>query len=1010
MGDFVSWVLIIALIVAWLRSKRDRERDRELWDGLQFRVNELEKNLAELRRRLADRSATTAAAVDPITPEKVAAPSLPPVEPLRTEPTKPQIIEFPASAPVKPSGPPAAVQEPTPEAFEPAYQAGTPDQPKPPLFTTGASAQRGLVDRLKGGLDLEEALGSNWLNKIGIVILVIGVALFLAYQLRQVGPAGKALVGVVVSLALLGAGIWFERKPGYRILGHAGIGGGWALSFFTAYAMYHVEATRVFSTQLPDLILMAIVAAAMVLHTLRYRSQVVTGLAFLLAFTTLPISQVTVFSLVAELILAVGLVVIVGRMRWFELEIFGIVAAYGAHWWWVSKIIEPMGEAKHPFPEFFSSIAILLCYWATFRVSYVLRECDESQERVSTIAALLNSALLLAVMKYQSVHPEWAFWALLALGSAELILGILPITRRLRKAFLILATIGVTLLVAALPFRFSGSSLVLLWMLEAETLMIAGIIVRELLFRRLGLIASVLAPVYLLVHDTTPLLDQRFGAVHSDPAFHLAWLFFFAAGVFYFNSHYVLQRWPDLFEEDVDHLAMYGSSFVGGALLLIGLWVAFPGIWIAPLWALAGLLLLVAGTRFRIDQLSLEACAFALCAFLAALNTNLAPAMLSQHRAKTSLLVCMVAVLFYLSSYWNVRFGAHLPGFLSHAPVAYRWAAFLLLLFVAPCAFQPLSIAPAWVVLALVLLEAGLALGLSDLLVQCNVALAGAFGAIFFINLNGNNELHGISARMFTVIPVMLALYYVYVRFTLQPPDAESRLRVAIVSAWCGTVSLVALLRFELPVDWVAAGWALSSVALLAVAWYSRRSRFLQQALVLAVLSTFRAALHNLYERSNLPGPFWSSRAVCTGATAAVLFSGLLFAFRLRRREESESAATASLSPIRRAFRRPEQFFFFLPLGLIVALLAIEMRHGLITVSWSALGVLVFLFALWVGERTFRLAGLGLLLLGVGKIVAVDVWDLNPRDRYLTFIVMGCALLLVSYLYSRYREAIQRYL
>lgn len=149
-----------------------------------------------------------------------------------------------------------------------------------------------VLDRLKVGLDLEEALGANWLNKIGIVILVIGVALFLAYQLRQVGPAGKVLVGSVVSVALLGSGIWLERKPGYRVLGHAGIGGGWALAFFTSYAMYHVEATRVFHSQLPDLLLMAVVVTAMVLHTLRYRSQVVTGLAFLLAFTTLAISQV----------------------------------------------------------------------------------------------------------------------------------------------------------------------------------------------------------------------------------------------------------------------------------------------------------------------------------------------------------------------------------------------------------------------------------------------------------------------------------------------------------------------------------------------------------------------------------------------------------------------------------------------------------------------------------------------------------------------------------------------
>jgi hypothetical protein len=46
----------------------------------------------------------------------------------------------------------------------------------------------------------------------------------------------------------------------------------------------------------------------------------------------------------------------------------------------------------------------------------------------------------------------------------------------------------------------------------------------------------------------------------------------------------------------------------------------------------------------------------------------------------------------------------------------------------------------------------------------------------------------------------------------------------------------------------------------------------------------------------------------------------------------------------------------------------------------------------------------------VGKILLVDVWGLNPRDRYLTLIVLGGALLLVSFLYTKNREVIRQYL
>src|SRR5207245_1403761 len=179
---------------------------------------------------------------------------------------------------------------------------------------------------------------------------------------------------------------------------------------------------------------MLVVAAAMVWNTLRYRSQVVTGLAFLLAFLTVTFSHVSVYSLSAGVILAAGLVVIAGRMQWFELEIFGILASYLNHFLWLRPIIEPMHGHRHPFPELAASAAILALYWVIFRISYVLRQPnDDRKERVSSIAALLNTVLLLALFKYQSAHPEWAFWALLAIGGVETVLSQLPVTRRRRS-------------------------------------------------------------------------------------------------------------------------------------------------------------------------------------------------------------------------------------------------------------------------------------------------------------------------------------------------------------------------------------------------------------------------------------------------------------------------------------------------------------------------------------------------------------------------------------------------
>src|SRR4029077_8973053 len=424
---------------------------------------------------------------------------------------------------------------------EPAnVTVANPIKPTPPVEPARASTSSApfepgsyVAQSSKSALDLEEMLGTNWLNKIGISILVLGIAFFLAYQIRTLGPTGKVSVGYLVAAAMLSAGIWFERQERYRILARAGVGGGWALLFFVTYAMYHVAAARVISSQLTDLVLMLAVAGAMVWHTLRYRSQVVTGLAFLLAFLTVTISHSNVYSLSAGAVLAAGMVVIVGRMQWFELEVFGILASYLNHYLWLRPIIEPMQAKRHPFPEFAASAGILVLYWLIFRVSYVFRlPSDERQERFSTASALLNTALLLALFKYQSTHPEWAFWALLAIGAIETLLGQLPITRRRRSAVIVLSTLGVVLLIAALPFRYSGTRLSVLWLLEAEALLLVGVWTKEVVFRRLGMLATLLVAGQMISVDAARIYGIRSddADVHSYP--RIAILFAVAAIVF----------------------------------------------------------------------------------------------------------------------------------------------------------------------------------------------------------------------------------------------------------------------------------------------------------------------------------------------------------------------------------------------------------------------------------------------------------------------------------------------
>ena len=82
----------------------------------------------------------------------------------------------------------------------------------------------------------------------------------------------------------------------------------------------------------------------------------------------------------------------------------------------------------------------------------------------------------------------------------------------------------------------------------------------------------------------------------------------------------------------------------------------------------------------------------------------------------------------------------------------------------------------------------------------------------------------------------------------------------------------------------------------------------------------------------------------------------------------------------------------------------------MITLAWGVEGLAVILLGLTVSQRSYRITGLLLLLLCIGKIVVHDAWLLGERDRYTTFIVLGAALTLVSTLYGKYRETVRKLL
>jgi len=1248
--------------------------------------------------------------------------------------------------PSVPSSQPSAPRIPAPKPQEPA--------PIPPASAARVSAptllsayrvspsRPTLQQRMKTVSAIEETLGTNWLNKLGIIILVVGVALFGIYELGALGPLGKVGISYLASAFLLVGGIFLEKNERYNLLGRTGIGGGWALLFFSTFGIYHVEAMRVLS-QNPgaltlDCALMLLVGVAMAFHTLRYRSQFVTGLAFLLGYTTVALSQDTVYSLSAGVFLAIGLVSIVLKMGWFELEVFGILSSYLNHLYWLYRILGIEGAHGRHFEQYHASLALLFFYWLTFRISYIARSIKtDFEEHVSTLAALLNVLLLLGVMKFQSVQPELAYLALLIIGAFEFLLAQLPLTKRRRQAFVVLSVVGATLMLAAVPFHYSGNNVAILWLVGAEALLAAGIIAKEVVFRSLGLLTGLLVGLHLIVVDFRQLLNLRLA--NEDLAVAAGVLFSLCAVVFYINALGAGSRWKELFAGSPDRplltvhshvgafaavsaawalfshdwtalafasimlavaalgralesrhlqvqyvligaLSLYrgvvvnlhlesgehahvrirlltlpilaaafyvsaklaalrddpeqrtirglfaaaGSAFIAlliwfevpelwqplafiafavilseaaGAIryhalawhanLLTGLavyaaltadsagihrwhtilvrafsalpvvvgcywlaerlgtkndrhleiaraaytwvaasmmvwilqealhapwiavgWIVFavvlalstrwirytqiawqanvvglcallrayfynynleqkfwgaissriftisvvaaglyflsrkaapeerfaraiaflhsfaatgllallawyeaPNGWLAPLWAAFALVLAIVDQRLELEELPWQSHILAGLTLLRSISVNLYVTATWHGISVRLLSLAIVAVIFYALSRlirmpeeWRQRDIHHI----------YSWAASTIggLLLWYELQTQPTSVAVAWGAFGLVLFEYGLLRKITQFRYQAYVALIAAFTRIFFSNLTSSEPGEFWGPRMYTILPLALIFFFVYAQL---PEKEEStgrdrRLHFDVLLAYLGTATIVALFYFQFPIEWVVTSWAAVVFALLGAALLLNRPLFLYQGLLLTFLVLARGMVHNLFGAGYFGEGDWQGRYFILSSASGILLASLFFAFRLRGRFNIPQNLGAWVRPLAVIASRPEQVVFFVSTNLVTFMLALKMRSGMITVSWGIEGVMIFLLALAVKERSFRLTGLGILLLCVAKVMALDVWGLQPRDRYVTFIIVGAALVLVSFLYSKYRDAIRQYL
>jgi uncharacterized membrane protein len=127
----------------------------------------------------------------------------------------------------------------------------------------------------------EQILGGNWLARIGIITLIIGVAFFLkfAFDNNWLGPLARVILGTACGLALLVGGYYWHKK--YPVFAQAISGGGIAILYLSIFAAF---VTFSLMGAVPSVLLMLLVSVGSAVIALRYNSMALAILGILGAF------------------------------------------------------------------------------------------------------------------------------------------------------------------------------------------------------------------------------------------------------------------------------------------------------------------------------------------------------------------------------------------------------------------------------------------------------------------------------------------------------------------------------------------------------------------------------------------------------------------------------------------------------------------------------------------------------------------------------------------------------